>query len=407
VKAAVRLEHQILSIESEHDVHAMVELTVPDAVGGATRPPLRLALVLDRSGSMGGPKLAVAKRCAGWLAERLRPEDELALVSFDDEVRLHAPLAPVNGGMRGAIASLWPGGMTNLSGGWLKGLEQLRPAPADGVRKILLLTDGNANVGIRDAGTLAQLAATAAGERIGTTTIGIGSDFDEELLTRMADAGGGNAHYAETADAAPAIFSRELDGLTQIAAQNVSIEIRPCAEVQVLGILNEYPHIAVPGGVQIALGDAYAGEKRRVVFELHVPHLAALGPAPVAEIVLRYVSVGAKVEQHELTIPLAVNLVSADEAAASAPDLAVREEVLVLKAARARDEAIRLADAGENERAQRLMSMTESQLRHAGMRDEADALALELPLLEQAVYSADPSSRKRLHFESHKRKRGQ
>ena len=168
----------------------------------------------------------------------------------------------------------------------------------------------------------------------------------------MADAGGGNAHYAETADAAPAIFSRELDGLTQIAAQNVSIEIRPCAEVQVLGILNEYPHIAVPGGVQVALGDAYAGEKRRVVFELHVPHLAALGPAPVAEIVLRYVSVGAKVEQHEVTIPLAVNLVSADEAAASAPDLEVREEVLVLKAARARDEAIRLADAGENEQAQ-------------------------------------------------------
>ena len=263
----------------------------------------------------------------------------------------------------------------------MKGLEQLRPAPADGVRKILLLTDGIANVGITDAGTLSQLAATAAGERIGTTTIGIGSDFDEELLTRMADAGGGNAHYAETADAAPAIFTRELDGLTQIAAQNVSIEIRPCAEVQVLGILNEYPHIAVPGGVQVALGDAYAGEKRRVVFELHVPHLAALGPAPVAEIVLRYVSVGAKVEQHEVTIPLAVNLVSADEAAASAPDLEVREEVLVLKAARARDEAIRLADAGEHEQAKRLMSMTESQLRHAGMSEEADALSLELPLL--------------------------
>jgi hypothetical protein len=137
---------------------------------------------------------------------------------------------------------------------------------------------------------------------------------------------------------------------------------------------------------------------------LHVPHLAALGPAPVAEIVLRYVSVGAKVERHELTIPLAVNLVSADEAAASAPDLEVHEEVLVLKAARARDEAIRLADAGKNEQAKRLMSMTESQLRHAGMRDEADALALELPLLEQAVYSADPASRKRL---SHRRKRGQ
>ena len=277
------------------------------------------------------------------------------------------------------------------------------------MRKILLLTDGQANVGITDHRALALLAQTAAGgERIGTTTIGIGSDFDEELLTRMADAGGGNAHYAETADAAPAIFSRELDGLTQVAAQNVSIEIRPSAQVQVLGILNDYPHIAVPGGVQVALGDAYAGEKRRIVFELHVPYLAALGPATVAEIVLRYVSVGAQIEQHELTIPLVVNLVSANEAAASAPDHrsargGARAEVGAGRATRPSASPT----PARTSRPWRLMERVESQLRTAGMSDEADALALEMPLLDQAVYSADPANRKRMHFESHQRRRGQ
>ena len=85
----------------------------------------------------------------------------------------------------------------------------------------------------------------------------------------------------------------------------------------------------------------------------------------------------------------------------------VREEVLVLKSARARDEAIRLADAGENEQAMAMMERVESQLRSAGMSDEADALALEMPLLDQAVYSADPANRKRMHFESHRRRRGQ
>ena len=133
----------------------------------------------------------------------------------------------------------------------------------------------------------------------------------------MADAGGGNAHYAETADAAPAIFSRELDGLTRVAAQNVSVEIRPYAARAGARDPQRLPARPVPGGVQVALGDAYAGEKRRIVFELHVPYLAALGPRTVAEIVLRYVSVGAQIEQHELTIPLVVNLVSASEAAAS------------------------------------------------------------------------------------------
>ncbi len=121
---------------------------------------------------------------------------------------------------------------------------------------------------------------------------------------------------------------------------------------------------------------------------------------------LRYVSVGEQIEQHELTFPLVANLVSADEAAASGPDLEVREEVLVLQAARAREEAIRLADAGENEQAMGLLSGTTKQLRVAGLQDEADALALELPRLEPDSYGVNAANRKRLHFESHNRKRG-
>src|SRR5205823_1171648 len=121
-----------------------------------------------------------------------------------------------------ALATITPGGSTNLSGGWLKGLEQLRSAPADSARKVLLLTDGIANVGIIDRGALAALAGSAQADGIGTTTIGFGEDFDEDLLTAMADAGGGNAHWAETPDAAPGIFATEFDGLTRLVAQNVS-----------------------------------------------------------------------------------------------------------------------------------------------------------------------------------------
>ena len=103
--------------------------------------------------------------------------------------RLLAPLAPVQEApLRAAIAGLRPGGSTNLSGGWLRGLEQLRPG---GGGKVLLLTDGVANAGITDPGALAELARSAAREGVGTTTIGFGADFDEQLLTALADAGGG------------------------------------------------------------------------------------------------------------------------------------------------------------------------------------------------------------------------
>ena len=217
----------------------------------------------------------------------------------------------------------------------------------------------------------------------------------------MADAGGGNGHYAETADAAPAIFAEEFDDLTRLVAQNVSAEIRPQPAVEFVGVLNEYPHGPVPGGIQVSIGDAYAGETRRIVFTLHVPALAELGVQKVAEVVLRYVAVGDQVEQHELTIPIVVNRVSA-AAAAATPDLQVHEEVLVLTAARARDEAIRLADAGRYDEAQRVLRSTVRTLRDAELSEQADLLAPEIV----ALASYDPSVRKRLRFQSQRQRRG-
>ncbi len=408
MQASVRLDHELLALEGEHDVHAMLELSIPALPADAQRPPLRVALVLDRSGSMAGPKLAVAKRCADWLVSRLRPQDELALVDYDDEVRLLAPLRPAGEpGLREAIGSIHAGGSTNLSGGWLKGLEQLRSAPAETPRKILLLTDGLANVGIVEREPLVELARGAGASGVGTTTIGFGDDFDEDLLTAMADAGGGKAHYAPTPDAAPAIFADELEGLTRLAAQNVSVEIRPTEQVEIVSVLNDYPHQAVPGGVQIALGDAYAGERRRLVLALHVPHLAALGVVKIAELVLRYVSVGDAIEEHTVTIPVAVNLVSANEAAAAQPDLEVQEEVLVLKAARARAEAIRLMDEGDHHAARQALGGTASQLRAASYAlppMQAAALSEEAAMLD-ALESAASLDRKRMRFEANLRQR--
>jgi Ca-activated chloride channel family protein len=322
-----------------------------------------LALVIDRSGSMTGPKLEVAKRCAAYLVHRLASTDQLALVTYDDTVQLVAPLAPVNQALRGAIAAVFAGGSTNLSGGWLKGLEELKRSDEAGPRKILLLTDGLANVGVTDSGSLVAMARNASRADVGTTTIGFGHDFDEDLLTSMADAGGGNAHYAATPDEAPGIFAQEFEGLVKLIAQNLSVEIRPSQDVKMLGVLNEYPEIPVPGGVQMQMGDVYGEERRRVVFELHIPEVAKLGVQTVAEVVVRYVAVGDSIAAHELTLPITVNMVSADEAKASNPDDEVVEEVVVLKAALAEEEARKLADQGEFQSAQERLTASAQELR--------------------------------------------
>ncbi|MDP9067402.1 MAG: VWA domain-containing protein [Actinomycetota bacterium] len=412
MKANIKLDHNLVAVEGEHVVHAMFELDVPAPKKAKKRPPLHLALVIDRSGSMGGPKLEHTKAAADYLMRRLDPTDQVAIVTYDDEVDLVSSLAPVDKDeLRHRIYGIYPGGMTNLSGGWLKGVEEVGRAPDGTARKVLLLTDGLANSGITDSDTLTGMATKIAGDGVGTTTIGYGDGFNEELLTALADAGAGKSYFAASPEDAPGIFAKEFEDLASLVAQNVSIEIRATEDVKLLGILNEYPTTGVVGGVQVNLGDAYTEENRRVVFELHIPEMAKLGVKKVAEVVLRYVTVGDQVATHELTLPIVVNAVSADEANAAVPNPDVIEEVVILKAARAQKEARNRADHGEYDEAQKLLRNSAQNLRSiAANSKRAEELLSEAEILEShsnmaAPGSYDAMSSKAMHYDQHRKQR--
>ena len=331
----------------------------------------------------------------------------MALVVYDDEVDLLASMGQLQTDeMTKVIDTIHPGGMTNLSGGWLKGVEEARRNEEQATRRVLLLTDGLANVGISEDQTLATMAREAKNTGVGTTTIGYGEGFNEDLLTDMATAGGSNSHYAASPDDAPGIFAQEFNDLVALVAQNVSVEIRPTSDVEVLGVLNEFPVTAVSGGLQVDVGDAYADESRRAIFELQIPAMAKLGVAKVAEVVVRYVTVGDEVAGRELKLPLTINMVSADEASEATPDNEVLEEVLILKSARAQAEARKKADEGDFDSARKLLNETAKELRKAAPHSsKPDEFLGDAEFLNQSAHIAGPgswdsSSSKSLHYDS-------
>ena len=295
------------------------------------------------------------KQAAAFLVSRLSGEANVAVVDYDSQAALRCPLLPAgDDAVVAAIAGIEPGGTTNLSAGWLKGPRAL--AAVDGVRRVLLLTDGLANEGITDPATLADVVRGAASDGMGTTSVGVGDGFNEDLLAALARAA---------------------------------------------------------GGLQIQLGDAYAGYPMRLVARLHAPSLAVLGPVKLADLVLRYVAVGDEIAQHEVTLPIVANIVNADEAAAALPDAEVIEHVVILTAAKAAEEATRLADEGRFEEARRHLDQAVSTLRAtAPASAQAEALLAQAAELRRSseVMAApmmfDATERKRLHRDAHRRSTG-
>lgn len=211
----------------DNAVEVLVRIQAPDApVGhGAQRPPQALALVIDRSGSMSGRPLEEAKRCAEYVLSKLRPSDAVALVKFDNRVQRLWPAAPLGDGapQRAAIAGIHAGGNTNLHGGWKEGADTLADVAGQGLKRVILLSDGQANEGVTDANEIAAQCAAWAAKGVTTSTYGLGNSFNEELMVAMARAGGGNHYYGDTADDLMEPFQQELELLGNLCLRDLRL----------------------------------------------------------------------------------------------------------------------------------------------------------------------------------------
>lgn len=204
-----------LAAGQDNVIDVLVRIQAPDAPAGhtAARPPQAVALVIDRSGSMAGRPLIEARRCAEYVIGKLRPTDAVSLVQFDNRVQRLWPAVPLGDGapLRAAIAAIREGGNTNLHGGWADGVDTLTQVPGSGLKRVILLSDGQANEGVTDPDAIAAQCARWAGDGITTSTYGLGNHFNEDLMVAMARGGGGNHYYGESAEDLMDPFQQELE----------------------------------------------------------------------------------------------------------------------------------------------------------------------------------------------------
>lgn len=351
MNAVCMLDYSCLAVEKEHQVNLLIKLRAPKAEG-VTRKPLNLALVLDRSGSMDGAKLACTKEAVKTLVSHLSPADVLSVVTFESGVEICMEPTPVTNRdqIKQAVDRIVSGGTTNLSGGWIKGIELAgRNASAERLNRILLLTDGQANQGITEPGQLVSLGAGALQERgVATTALGFGDDFAEDLLTAIARSAGGQFYYIETPEAAPAVFREELQGLLALAAQNIEVRVTLRDPVALVRQWTGYTGKQEGKTITFALGDAYAEEEKGLLISLLVPGLAGIGQATIADVEVRYTEVStAAVTMKSIRQPVMVNIADAAAAEQAKPVAEVLQELGLQMAAQARSQAVAEADRGK------------------------------------------------------------
>jgi Uncharacterized protein containing a von Willebrand factor type A (vWA) domain len=373
------LDINVVPLDQDDTVTVLVEIKAPDPDPAADRPPATLEVVLDRSGSMAGGRLAGAQRALLALVDRLAPADNFGLVSFDQNARVEVAAAPLTNkdDVRRRIAALVPGGTTDVSSGLLRGIQEARRASADKGATLLLISDGHANVGIVDHGRLGAIARSGREHGVTTTTLGYGLGYDEELMIAIAEGGAGNALHAEDPDTAGQLIAAEIDGLLAKVAQAASLTIRPRPPVESVFVYGGLPGTRLPdGSIMVELGDFYAGETRKVLLRFAVPGMSTLGVATIAELAFTHVE-SASLTGYTHTVPVAVNVVPGDEAAGRVPDPVVRAERLFQEAQDAKRQAAEALRRGDLATAQRLLNSAGDAL-EAGLSWAPDAQAAEL-----------------------------
>jgi Ca-activated chloride channel family protein len=369
-------ERAKLSAGRERTVDVLVRITPPEPAAADAahrrRPALNLSLVLDRSGSMGGAKIERAREAARYCIDQLLATDRLSVVIFDEvvEVLIPSQLAENKAALKETLSNIFPRSSTALHEAWVRGGIQVSEHLTDAaINRVLLITDGLANVGLTNTDEIVTQALNLNQRGVSTSTIGIGSDFNEDLLMPMAQAGGGNAWHVEHADDMQRIFSVELEGLIAQVGHTVTLSLIPADGVRLVDLLNDF-ELNETG--RYKLPNLQAGSPLELVAQVRVPAQETGTRLRLLDLKLGYTPQEAKSAEVCKQF-LEVEFAPEDSVAALPQNTAIVKAVRMLMNARARREAVAYMDAGRFDMSREVVTSSLVLTEQAYMSMPADA----------------------------------
>jgi Ca-activated chloride channel family protein len=349
------------------------------------RAPINVALVLDRSGSMSGEKIENARQAALAALEYLNNRDTIALVTYDDKVDVPFAAAQLENkaAVQRAIRKIDTGGMTALFAGVSEGANQLkRFLDRERINRIVLISDGLANVGPDTPEELGSLGRKLAQKRISISTIGLGLRYNEDLMMRLADASDGNHAFVEDAEQLAGIFRKEFGELGTVVAQAATVIIQCEEGVRPIRILGREGRIN-GNKVEANIQQLYAAQERYLLLEVEITPGTVDSKREVARVNLDYDDLAANTRANASGV-VQISYTAAREQAEKTVNKAVMVDATTQIGVEMDDEAITHKDKGNTEEARAVFSRKAAFLREQAARYDSATLREQAALTKKA-----------------------
>jgi Ca-activated chloride channel homolog len=356
VDCRVETDRSVLPANGPQKVVVKVTLDAPPPPKEIARPPVNLAIVLDRSGSMSGRKIVKAKEAAIEALNRLGSKDTFSLVAYSTTVETIVPAQSARNveWIKSRIRTIRSEGSTALFGGVSQAASEIRKnLDKDLVHRIILLSDGLANRGPSTPAELGRLGASLIKEGISVTTVGVGTDYNEDLMTQLSQKSDGNTYFVESSADLPRIFAAELGDVLSVVAKKVNVIIEFPEGVKPITIIGREGRIT-GRTASLSLNQLYGGQAKYVLLEAETPGAADGKTMEIASARVSYENPFTRRQETATGRARAVFSVNSARVEKSA-NLNVQKHYELNLHARAQEAAISLADKGKiNEAAQKL-----------------------------------------------------